>query len=118
MGLYDSVICHQKLPEFIIEGKIVGFPEETVFQTKDFESVLDIYHIDIHNRLLRKQSTWSIDYDGHVESYYEGPFEVIPFHGIFEFYTSYKAEEEYFVCFIAKFTDGLLVSLIPEVEKI
>ena len=117
MGLYDTVLCHQKLPEIIIEGRIVTFTEDQLWQTKDFECMLDIYHIDIHNRLLRKQSKWAIDYEGHVESYFEGPFEVIPFHGIFEFYTSYKTEQKsYLISFYAKYTDGLLVSILPKIQ--
>lgn len=116
MGLYDSVFCHQKLPDIIIEGQIVTFPDSTRWQTKDFDCVLDIYHIDVHNRLLKKSSSWAVDYEGHIESYFEGPFEVLPFHGIFEFYTDYAAKDKYLVIFYAKYTDGKLVSLSPKVE--
>lgn len=112
--MYDSVLCHQKLPDLIIEGKIVNLPEDTVWQTKDFECLLDIYHIDIHNRLLRKESKWGVDHQGHIDAYYEGPFEIIPFHGIFEFYTLYQ--KKYLVTFYAKYTDGLLVSISPNIK--
>lgn len=118
MVLYDSVFCHQKLPDIIIEGKIVNFPDRTQWETKDFDCVLDIYHIDIHNRLLKKQSSWAVNYEGHIESFFEGPFEVVPFHGIFEFYTNYETKEnKYLVTFYAKYTDGLLVSISPKIEK-
>ena len=119
MGLYDSVFCHQKLPEIIIEGKIVTFPDSTRWQTQDFECMMDIFHIDIHNRLLRKQSSWEVNCEGHVESHFEGPFEVLNFHGIFDIYNIYKTQEnEYWVSFRVKYTDGLLVSINPKVEKI
>lgn len=119
MSLYDYIYCHVKLPEVIIEGKKIEFPKDKVWYLRDFDCLQDIYHINLNKNLLLKDSIWSIETDGYSESHFEGPFNIVNFHGIIQLYDNYQIEEnEYFICFYAKFTDGYLVSLTPRVEKL
>lgn len=117
--MFDRVYCHQQLPDIIIEGKIVKFPDDTQFQTKDFDCLFDIYHIDIHNRLLRKEAIWAVETPEYNDSPFEGPFEIVNYHGIFTIYSIYETDNnKYWINFRIKYTDGLLVSIDQKVEKI
>jgi|HubBroStandDraft_5_1064220.scaffolds.fasta_scaffold1018938_2 hypothetical protein len=105
MGMFDWVKCEVPLPD--------GFVSDN-FQTKDFENLLYQYTITKEGKLTRTGSGDWLDPEDDVEL----SVEIVPFHGIFEFY-DYEHNKDVndknfkFVWheYEAKFTDGNLVSI-------
>lgn len=92
MGLFDDVRCDVPLPD--------GF-EGRSFQTKDFEDpYMDKYVITNAGRLVRLDGDQITD---------------LSFHGHLHFYSWSK--ETGWHAYNAKFTDGQLVSIIPEARE-
>jgi hypothetical protein len=50
MGMYDEIKCEYKLPDSEVQ--------EHIFQTKDFENLLDRYIITEEGKLIWKKSHW------------------------------------------------------------
>jgi hypothetical protein len=91
MGLFDDVRCAVPLPD--------GFTGRD-FQTKDFEDpYMDKYVITSEGRLVRRDGDKTTD---------------LNFHGYLNFYDWSKEDGRH--GYNAKFTDGQLVSITPEMD--
>ncbi len=107
MGMYDHLLINKELLPITQEEKD-KISEGEVYQTKNFDNAMDKYEILDNGDLKVTRATWYKD-DKQVDT------EIIPYHGIINFYTyigapnSYK-DEEWFE-FQAKFTDGKLVEI-------
>lgn len=126
MGMYDEIIV-----EYPLEG--YEFLQNKIFQTKDFDNLMDIYKITKEGRLLLEEVEYEPvpeekrPYYG-TEQWDKNPiFQIIGalkrnslgwkdtnYHGIIRFYTLYKEtddKERRWYEFEAKFTDGNLEKL-------
>jgi hypothetical protein len=114
MGMYDSIYTNYRLPNIEISkdftlvfnaGNVKHFGYETEFQTKDLDCILDRYLISSHGRLLVNERGVNKDTN---------------FHGRISFYTTVKHPlgGGYFIEYHAKFTDGNLVEVGGECNKL
>ena len=112
MGLYDTIISQYPIPEVVIEGKIVSF-ESLEFQTKDLNNMLDSYLINIDGELVYLENKWT------KKEPISKEYKNTNFHGILNFYKSYVTESDnlYMIDFFAKFTDGFIVNITPNVQS-
>jgi hypothetical protein len=112
MGLYDTIISQYPIPEVVIEGKIVSF-ESLEFQTKDLNNMLDSYLINIDGELVYLENNWT------KKEPISKEYKNTNFHGILNFYKSYVTESDnlYMIDFFAKFTDGFIVNITPNVQS-
>jgi len=85
MGMFDDITCEYALPG---EPK----PKDIIFQTKDFDCLLDHYMITKDGRLTKENSQ-------------------VQFHGALRFYT-YTDDDMWFE-YEANFADGRLIEIQP-----
>jgi hypothetical protein len=119
MGMFDSIKCEYDLPvpDCIkdIDFKII---QDAEFQTKDFDSSLNVYTITKEGKLFLKKAEykWVDDDNSFLKGYLDevsSSQEDTNFHGEFNFYCFeyiQKDNKEINVCidYIAKFTNGHL----------
>lgn len=108
MGMFDTVICEYEIPEYQSDNKI--------FQTKDFDCLLDIYKISKDGKLVlmyyKKWDLLDLDEDNLPENGNIKEIEISDFDGDFNFYT--LDENNNLIKFLAIFKDGKL----KEIQRI
>jgi hypothetical protein len=121
MGMFDYVkVNPAKLPLNEDEKKLLG----GLFQTKDFDCILTEIRITDNDQLEidRFEYAWDKNASSAIMGEKGGGLvhknqrtEIIPLHGYFNFYGHNKRDE--WIEFVAKFTDGKMVSIerVPEV---
>lgn len=125
MGMYDSIKCEIQLPKLKESGIDLG--SDYNFQTKDLECLLDQYKIGSDRKLYRSiqgpDGTKTINF-------LDGPQEIpvfkhshwieykdvngLPYHGRVSFY---GAKDNWWIVYIATFTNGLCTDIILTQEK-
>jgi len=131
MGMYDEIIV-----EYPLEG--YEFLQDKMFQTKDFDNLMDMYKITQDGRLLIEDAEYEFvpeeerPYYGKEEWDKNPLFQLIGslkrktfgwkdlnYHGMFRFYTLYElgSDNRKWYEFEAKFTDGNLTELKPVEEE-
>lgn len=80
MGMFDyvEIECELPIPNYIPQSMASIIKEsfkENIFQTKDFECVLDKYRVSKNNRLYLTPSSW-------FQKEPLGPEELVNYHGI------------------------------------
>ena len=88
MGMYDNLLYQGKK-----------------YQTKNFECGMDDYILTDEGHLLRNVSGWSKE-ENYVDTHY---------HGIVTFYT---IDQETWIEYTAKFTDGILVEIVKDTRPV
>ena len=135
MGMFDHIVCELDLPD--------GFdPSGIEFQTKDLGNQLDTYTISSEGRLIHHYREWEstpeaelpdpkMPFIGCIREK-EGSQKLVDmnYHGFISFYSSNLCgigpkgfitendEEPWTREYTAKFTDGKLVSIILDCDKL
>ncbi len=135
MGMYDHIICEYKLPDNFD-------PSGILFQTKDLDNNLDTYRISAYGRLMHDYREWEntpefelpnpeIPFIGSIREK-EGSKKTVDmnYHGFIRFYSNNicgfgpegfitnNDEEPWKREYTAKFTDGDLVSIALNSNKV
>jgi len=131
MGMYDEIIVEYPLRKY-------EFLQNEVFQTKDFNNLMDIYKITKDRRLLLEEVKYELvpekerPYYGTEQWSKHFIFQIagsmrrdslgwkdVNYHGIFTFYTLYKETgyKKRWYEFEAKFTNGNLIEIKLLEEK-
>jgi hypothetical protein len=113
MGMFDSIYVQYDLPKIIVDDQELSFLPGHEFQSKDLHCMMDSYLISTSGRLIYRELSWS-----DKRSMELSPYKDVDFHGFLNFYTTYKNDDTiHIIDFIAKFTDGNIVTIDYIVNK-
>ena len=126
MGMFDNIECNYPLP---LSKELIELEDFNIygveFQTKSFENLMELYIITEEGELFRKKIDykWVDDEEYFLKGYMKATKEELikeNYHGIIEFYCYEDIKKEVngkiretsiSVDYIAKFSDGKIVSI-------